>query len=57
MQDNGIDDAKYRAFLALASLVEDALVRADKLALGMIAIHLQSAVELLRQGPDQLRTL
>lgn len=57
MRDNGIDDAKNPAFLDLVSIVEDALARADELALGMVAIHLQSAVELLRQGPDQLRTL
>ena len=53
MRDDGIDDAKYPAFLDLVSMVEDALARADELALGMVAIHLQSAVELLRQGLDQ----
>jgi hypothetical protein len=57
MQDNGIDDENYQAFLDLVSVVEDALARADELALDMVAIHLQSAVELLRQGPDQHRTL
>ena len=53
MGDNGIDDAKDPAFLDLVSIVEDALARADELALGMVAIHLQTAVELLRQGLDQ----
>jgi hypothetical protein len=57
MRDDGIDNAKHPEFLDLVSIVEDALARADELALGMVAIHLQSAVELLRLGPDQHRTL
>jgi hypothetical protein len=56
MRENEIDDSKYREFLDLVGIVEDALARADELALGMVAIHLQSAVELLRQGLDQRHT-
>jgi hypothetical protein len=48
MRTGGISEVTASEELELLQIVEDALLRADELDLSIVAIHLQSALDVLR---------